>query len=278
MKNTYLTLLRTLLALAIGLGTVELTSGTTIDESHCDDAPLKSSDTRSVRTGLILVIHQKTWPSYLNYSWDHLRGWIAWANLRRGYNKIYYVFGAQLNDTKFMQTTWEKAIQENDQIDYFSFVHAGDQHLNLEKFGIDKNKVKLRAVYSEACHGGSGRDEFLKYYRGVASAGHGWGNEGTSFSPYFSLFFLYYWAKGQSFQQSLQSAWQKGAWLLSSKAGYSFAQKMAGYKSIDEALEHSRIHIAYGDDSPAEQLFIHTPIQREACASRTLKEQAVHDN
>lgn len=224
-------------------------------------------------TGLIFVVHQETLGEFSNWVWDGLREWISWTLLKDAYGHIYYVRGKQLEDPSYMQEIWQRALEENEQIDYISFVHGGRQHIQAQWISsFPKNK--LRMVYSEACRGGSGK-EFLQNFDALVAAGHNPEEGSVSASPFYSLPFLYHWSKGSCFKEALKKAWETGCLRLQSSPGFYIAQKVGGYRSIEEAISQSLIYYSYWSNSSLNDISIYTSLKAIPSPRGEIVEQTV---
>ena len=229
--------------------------------SHGNTAPIHSAPSnQNVRSALIYVAHQKNWPGPLNFCWDGWRCLLVKAYmLRSPYSKVYCVRGTQLEDDALMKGIWGKAIAENDQIDYVTFVHGGSQYIKKKWASEEQLKGKLRMVYSEACGGGHG-ELALEKFNAVAAAGHSVRANDISASPFFSTAFLWAWSGGETLKNSIQYASDCGNWRLRTRIGFFIAQLAAGYKTPESAIEQSRMCYAQWEHLTADQVTINTRI------------------
>lgn len=154
---------------------------------------------------------------------------------------------------------WEKVIKNRPVIDYFSFVHGGNQEIPLDKtasdLGLKKNQ--LRVVYTAACTSKHGT-EWITDYEAVAAAGH----KDTSASPLFEFFVLRNWSYGFNFEDTLVRAFDSGKRRVRAIEWLSFAklwQEKTGvlmWNDVDDLLDQSEIQFSSTPEIPARALKI----------------------
>ena len=158
-----------------------------------------------------MIYLPKIW--LLEETLDHIKLWrhdayFALAYAR--YANVSWIIGDDNKSTEQTDEKWKTVAKEYPVIDYFAFVHSGDQRIStdgtrdrmtMETIGLKKNQLRL--VYTGACSSGSGT-EWLKQY---ASAGAG-GQRGTSASPIFQFSVLKKWVYGFDFEDSVVKAWK----------------------------------------------------------------------
>ncbi len=210
--------------------------------------------------GLIVTIDQETLSEKNNTIWDDHRADFIQSKAKNKYENVYIVRGDLVRDDEYMQFVWAEALENNEIVDYVSFVHGGRQWIK-DEWNVPVDSKKLRMVYSEGCKGGSGLDEFVKKYGAFLSAGHNKTAVGVSASPFFSFVFLVSWLEGNSFSEALNDAWLTGTLALSDSGYFQIAQVMGGYNNVDEALEASRIQYAHRGDVDPNLFTLHCPRQ-----------------
>jgi hypothetical protein len=200
---------------------------------------------------LLVTIHQKTLTSNFNIFWDNYRKGIIEGMIqsKAPYEKIEFVIGEQLEDNQHMKKVMA-TLSKFKVLDYFSFVHGGDQWIKVEWFNDEHEynafKGKLRFVYSEGCHGGSGLKEFVEGFDALVSVGHTKDSLHLSASPFFSFVLLASWLDGKSIKQALADAWITGTYALTNTPLYfTIAQAISRYDNAQQAIKGSRFQYAY---------------------------------
>jgi hypothetical protein len=200
-----------------------------------------------IKKGLIFTVDQKNLPAAANWIWDNFRAWrISYMNFGR-YENVYYAVGEQCRDDNYMKDIWQRALLENDVVDYVSMVHGGDQWIK-DEWDLPKGSGKLRMVYSEGCQGGSGKEGFVEKYNACVAAGHNKDTSIPSASPFFSFRFLDSWLSGKSFKKSLENAWEDGKEALRSPGWFLIAKHVGGYNNCEDAIQGSKIQYSYREN------------------------------
>ncbi len=185
-----------------------------------------------------------------------------WAYAR--YANVSWIIGDENKSEAQTDEKWKAVVKEYPVIDYFAFVHSGNQRIetngngermSMETLGLKKNQLRL--VYTGACSSGSGT-EWLKEY---ATAGAG-GQRGTSASPIFQFSVLKKWVYGFNYEDSVVKAWTAAVrkiraleWITLAK----FWEDKTGvleWSNVDDMLHDSEILISYTKEVPAANLKI----------------------
>lgn len=174
-----------------------------------------------------------------------------WAYAR--YANVQWIIGDDSVDDKDLNK-WKEVTKAHPVIDYFAFVHDGDQDLpkNASKEDVGLKKNQLRAVYTGACNSKNG-DEWIQDYGSVVGAGQ----NRISASPLFQFGVLRRWVYGYSFENSLIKAYQAGVRRVRALEWVTFAkywQEKTGvllWDNVDDMLESSEILYSYTAEIPA---------------------------
>ncbi|MBI2521865.1 MAG: hypothetical protein HYV97_15725 [Bdellovibrio sp.] len=207
-----------------------------------------------------------------------------WAYAR--YANVSWIIGDGNKSTEQTDEKWKAVAKEYPVIDYFAFVHSGDQRIyssetrdqmTMETIGLKKNQLRL--VYTGACSSGSG-SEWLKEY---ATAGAG-GQRGTSASPIFQFSVLKKWVYGFDFEDSVVKAWKGAIRKVRALEWISFAklwEEKTGFmmwRNADDLLHDSEILISYTQELPAANLRINqSAVLKNAVTDDNIIERAVND-
>jgi len=199
---------------------------------------------------------EKTLDHIVNYSGAALVS--PWAYAR--YSKVKWIIGASTQDESREEIEDIKEIIKNyPVIDYFAFVHGGDQALPLavsaRELGLKKNQ--LRVVYTGACLSGPG-DEWLKNYGAVAAAG----TLGISASPLFQFSVMRKFVYGFNFEEALIKSYKAGVIRARALEWITFAKlwqekhKVFYWKNVDDMLRQSEIQFSHTEEMPAKDIYI----------------------
>ncbi|MEK6625705.1 MAG: hypothetical protein AABY86_12090, partial [Bdellovibrionota bacterium] len=207
-----------------------------------------------------------------------------WAYAR--YANVSWIIGDDNKSTEQTDEKWKTVAKEYPVIDYFAFVHSGDQRIStdgtrdrmtMETIGLKKNQLRL--VYTGACSSGSGT-EWLKQY---ASAGAG-GQRGTSASPIFQFSVLKKWVYGFDFEDSVVKAWKAAVRKVRALEWITFAkfwEEKTGvlmWRNVDELLYDSEILISYTKELPAANLKINqSAVLKNVATDDAIIERAVNE-
>jgi hypothetical protein len=154
------------------------------------------------------------------------------------------------------QEQWNEAAAGYPVIDYFSYVHSGDQYdSEMDSAGLKKNQLRL--AYTSACSSGSAKRFIIDY--GAANAG---GHRNTSASPFFQFNVVKKWIYGYTFEDSMVKAWESGLRKIKALEWISFAplwQKKHGFmywSNADDMAMDSELMLSYTPEVPANTLTI----------------------
>jgi hypothetical protein len=162
---------------------------------------------------------------------------------------------------------WMKTVAKYPVIDYFAFVHSGNQHLpsksndylfyygganrlSMADVGLKQNQ--LRAVYTGACESGTS-SEWLTNYGAVVAAGQ----RNLSASPLFQFVVVTKWIYGFSFEDAIVKAWKAGVRRVRALEWVTFAklwQNRYGvllWNNADDMLFDSEIQFSATSEAPA---------------------------
>lgn len=239
------------------------------------------------KIGLIFTIHQKNLTmelrkgQTLNQFWDNYRKEFLEPKAKKIYNNVYFVIGFDIENNDLMRKTWAKALQENDYVDYVSFVHgnatSGDQYIK-DEWEVPTDTKKLRLVYTEACNGGGGLHHFDKYNVAIAM-GHGNNQSASSASPFFSFVVLDSLFNKASVEQAAKNSWVTGKAALESEPTYqSLAMLLGHYQDINQVMPGSKITIRYRNDIDPQTFTLLTGNVVAARDMVSYKEQVVDEN
>ena len=176
-----------------------------------------------------------------------------WMHAR--YSSVKWIIGDGKSRDK-TQEKWNDVISKYPVIDYFAYVHDGDQHAHgMQNSSLKKNQLRL--MYTGACNSGSSKSFITEY--GAAAAG---GHRNISASPFWQFNVVKKWTYGFSFEDSAIMAWKSGVRKAKALEFISFAkfwQDKNGFmmwRNVDEMIEDSEISISYTDEVPAKYLKI----------------------
>ncbi len=228
---------------------------------------------------------EKTLDHIVNYGGAALIS--PWAYAR--YSEVKWMIGDSSQEKEEEQyEDLGKIVDEYPVIDYFAFVHAGNQHLPLlataDELGLKKNQ--LRVVYTGACDSGPGQ-EWMKNFGAVAAGGQ----RATSASPLFQFTVLRKWVYGFNFEDALVNGYEAGARRARAMEWITFADKwqeekgFLAWKSVDDMLEQSEILYSYTQELPANQIEISqsailkkVPVESEIISKGALQTIAERNN
>ncbi|HAZ14653.1 MAG: hypothetical protein A2X86_06195 [Bdellovibrionales bacterium GWA2_49_15] len=207
-----------------------------------------------------------------------------WAYAR--YANVSWIMGDDNKSTEQTDEKWKTVAKEYPVIDYFAFVHSGDQRIysngtsermTMETIGLKKNQLRL--VYTGACSSGSGT-EWLK---GYASAGAG-GQRGTSASPIFQFSVLKKWVYGFNFEDTVVKTWTSAVRKVRAVEWISFAKfwedktGVLMWRNVDDMLHDSEILISYTKELPASNLRINqSAVLKNVATDENIVERAVNE-
>lgn len=202
-----------------------------------------------------------------NFSWlertlDHIVNYggaaliSPWAYAR--YSSVKWLIGDKSTEEEDMGK-WKEVAKEYPVIDYFAFVHSGNQETpkNANAVELSLKKNQLRAVYTGACYSKHGT-EWLKDYGAVVAGGQ----RGLSASPLFQFTVLRRWVYGFSYEDAVISAYKAAVMKVRALEFVSFAKYwqektgMLGWENVDDMLESSEILFSYTSEIPAKNVQI----------------------
>jgi hypothetical protein len=197
---------------------------------------------------------EKTLDHIVNYGGAALIS--PWAYAR--YSKVMWMIGESTIEEKKEHVEGIKEITSTyPVIDYFSFVHEGNQifpmNSSAKDLGLKKNQ--LRVVFTGACESGAG-SEWLKNYSAVAAAG----TRKVSASVLFQFGVLRRFVYGFSFEDSVVNSYNSGVAKARALEWVSFADKwqeehgVIKWKSVDDMLEQSELLYSYTAEMPASEV------------------------
>jgi len=183
-----------------------------------------------------------------------------WAYVR--YANVKWIIGDDNKSERNTDEKWKEVVKKYPVIDYFAFVHSGDQRVRTDgngprmtqhELGLKNNQLRL--VYTGACSSGSGT-EWIKDYSAVGAGGQ----RNTSASPIFQFQVLKKWAYGYDFETSVVKTWKSAVAKLRALEWITFAKYWEDktgilyWKNVDDLLYDSEIMISYTNQVPAKNL------------------------
>lgn len=171
------------------------------------------------------------------------------------YKSIKWLIGSTSEEKT--RKKWADVIAKYPVIDYFSFVHSGDEDQHyLDKSALRSNQ--LRVVYTGACFS-DGAEGFVEDFGAVAGAGHA----GVNAGPIWDLPAVRKWTYGYNFEKAMIKANNQGKrrahtveWLLLAPLWSNEDKGFLDWDSVDEMIEDSEIVVSYTDEIPASHVGI----------------------
>lgn len=181
-----------------------------------------------------------------------------WVHAR--YAKVRWLLGDDggFRASDKQRKAWVDVLASSPVVDYFSFVHSGDQRsvaAPLEDLPIREHQLRL--IYSSACYGKS-NSEFIDKHGFAVAAGH----PGLSASPVMEMSFVRWWAYGRDVKTALNISWERMKAILRTAEYVSFAplwQKKTGFlywRSVDDMLDSTRPMMSFTREMRPEHLKI----------------------
>jgi hypothetical protein len=216
---------------------------------------------------------EKTLDHIVNYGGAALIS--PWAYAR--YSKVKWMIGESSKEDKLDQIDDIKDIVTRyPVIDYFSFVHEGNQvlpkNVSAQELGLKKNQ--LRVVFTGACESGSGK-EWLNSYEAVAASG----TRKVSASVLFQFTVLRKFVYGFSFEDAVVEGYEAGASKARALEWITFADKwqeehgVLEWKDVDDMLLQSELLYSFTPEMPASDV----GISHSAILSAPVKELKVQE-
>lgn len=186
------------------------------------------------------------------------------------YWKVRWVLDDNQHEEGFEAGQWKEVIDASPQVDYFSYVHSGDQYINGRNSFENVRNNQLRLMYSSACNGKANTNflggqnvsrEIQNDYEGPGFAVTS-GHKGLSASPIFEFSVVKYWAYGMNYRNVLKSSWRTGTALVRGIEWAIFGPLWEDYTgvllwdNVDHMFESSMMMVGHTSDLPPDNMFI----------------------
>jgi len=174
-----------------------------------------------------------------------------WVNAK--YDKVIWMLSGKWDDHQ-IDNAWRELFTKYKVIDYFSYVHTGDEfdHFPSPEVLKLKRPGQLRLVYTTACYSEDSR-EFVENHGAAAAIGH----KALSDSTLFSMSFVRKWVKGNTLKNSITKSYRRGKRLLKFLGPMELREHLFTPKEEKQKiLEDSEMSVSFREDEALESMTI----------------------